>query len=41
MIPYKPNGLCFSADYTKLYVADTGVLALRGREERDLAVRPV
>jgi gluconolactonase len=22
--PYKPNGLCFSHDYTKLYVADTG-----------------
>ena len=21
---YKPNGLCFSADYKKLYVADTG-----------------
>ena len=21
---FKPNGLCFSADYTKLYVADTG-----------------
>ena len=21
---YKPNGLCFSQDYTKLYVADTG-----------------
>lgn len=21
---YKPNGLCFSPDYTKLYVADTG-----------------
>ncbi|MFK7893228.1 MAG: SMP-30/gluconolactonase/LRE family protein [Granulosicoccus sp.] len=23
--PYKPNGLCFSPDYTKCYVADTGV----------------
>ncbi|WP_020184363.1 SMP-30/gluconolactonase/LRE family protein [Methylopila sp. 73B] len=23
--PVKPNGLCFSADYAKLYVADTGV----------------
>lgn len=23
--PFKPNGLCFSHDYTKLYVADTGV----------------
>ena len=22
--PFKPNGLCFSADYKKLYVADTG-----------------
>ena len=22
--PFKPNGLCFSNDYTKLYVADTG-----------------
>jgi gluconolactonase len=22
--PFKPNGLCFSSDYTKLYVADTG-----------------
>ena len=23
--PVKPNGLCFSPDYTKLYVADTGI----------------
>ena len=23
--PFKPNGLCFSTDYKKLYVADTGV----------------
>lgn len=23
--PFKPNGLCFSHDYKKLYVADTGV----------------
>lgn len=23
--PFKPNGLCFSHDYRKLYVADTGV----------------
>jgi gluconolactonase len=23
--PFKPNGLCFSADYKKLYVADTGI----------------
>lgn len=23
--PFKPNGLCFSPDYRKLYVADTGV----------------
>jgi gluconolactonase len=23
--PMKPNGLCFSPDYTKLYVADTGI----------------
>ncbi|MEO0361122.1 MAG: SMP-30/gluconolactonase/LRE family protein, partial [Pseudomonadota bacterium] len=23
--PFKPNGLCFSEDYAKLYVADTGV----------------
>ena len=23
--PYKPNGLCFSPDYKKCYVADTGV----------------
>lgn len=22
--PFKPNGLCFSPDYTRLYVADTG-----------------
>lgn len=22
--PYKPNGLCFSPDYKKLYIADTG-----------------
>ena len=21
---FKPNGLCFSPDYSKLYVADTG-----------------
>ena len=25
----QPNGLCFSPDYTKLYVADTGTLDLR------------
>jgi gluconolactonase len=23
--PFKPNGLCFSADYKRLYVADTGM----------------
>jgi gluconolactonase len=23
--PFKPNGLCFSQDYKKLYIADTGV----------------
>ena len=23
--PFKPNGLCFSPDYKKLYVADTGI----------------
>jgi gluconolactonase len=23
--PFKPNGLCFSHDYRKLYVADTGI----------------
>jgi gluconolactonase len=23
--PFKPNGLCFSADYKKLYIADTGI----------------
>ncbi|MGL4634506.1 MAG: SMP-30/gluconolactonase/LRE family protein [Beijerinckiaceae bacterium] len=23
--PFKPNGLCFSADYRKMYVADTGI----------------
>ena len=22
--PLKPNGMCFSADYTKVYIADTG-----------------
>jgi gluconolactonase len=22
--PFKPNGLCFSADYKKVYIADTG-----------------
>ena len=22
--PFKPNGLCFSPDYKKLYVADSG-----------------
>jgi len=27
---YKPNGLCFSPDYQKLYVADTGGPAPRG-----------
>ena len=25
---FKPNGLCFSPDYKKLYVADTGIAAL-------------
>ena len=31
---YKPNGLCFSPDYKKLYIADTGASALRkGAEE--------
>ena len=28
--PHKPNGLCFSPDYKKLYVADTGGPAPRG-----------
>jgi gluconolactonase len=23
--PFKPNGLCFSSDYRKLYIADTGI----------------
>jgi gluconolactonase len=23
--PFKPNGLCFSADYRKMYIADTGI----------------
>ena len=27
---YKPNGLCFSPDYTKVYVADTGATHYQG-----------
>ena len=30
---FKPNGLCFSPDYKKLYVADTGSQSLRGGSE--------
>ncbi len=33
---YKPNGLCFSPDYKKLYVADTGGPAPRGIQVFDV-----
>jgi gluconolactonase len=33
---YKPNGLCFSPDYKKLYVADTGGPAPRGIDVYDV-----
>lgn len=33
---YKPNGLCFSPDYTKLYVADTGGPDPRGIDVYDI-----
>ena len=33
---YKPNGLCFSPDYKKLYVADTGGPAPRGIQVYDV-----
>ncbi|HZR19695.1 MAG TPA: SMP-30/gluconolactonase/LRE family protein [Verrucomicrobiae bacterium] len=33
---YKPNGLCFSPDYKKLYVADTGGPSPRGIDVYDL-----
>ena len=33
---YKPNGLCFSPDYKKLYVADTGGPAPRGIDVYDI-----
>jgi gluconolactonase len=35
--PVKPNGLCFSPDYKKLYVADTGGPAPRGITVFDVA----
>lgn len=35
----QPNGLCFSPDYTKLYVADTGTLDLRVFEIDGLTIR--
>jgi len=34
---YKPNGLCFSPDYKKLYVADTGGPHPRGIDVYDVA----
>jgi gluconolactonase len=34
---YKPNGLCFSPDYKKLYVADTGGPDPRGIDVYDVA----
>jgi gluconolactonase len=34
---HKPNGLCFSPDYKKLYVADTGGPAPRGIQVYDVA----
>jgi gluconolactonase len=33
---YKPNGLCFSPDYKKLYVADTGGPAPKGIDSYDV-----
>jgi gluconolactonase len=35
----QPNGLCFSPDYTKLYVADTGTLDLRVFDTDGLTIR--
>jgi gluconolactonase len=35
--PSKPNGLCFSADYKRLYVADTGGSSPRGITVFDIA----
>jgi gluconolactonase len=35
--PTKPNGLCFSADYKRLYVADTGGPSPRGITVFDIA----
>jgi gluconolactonase len=34
---YKPNGLCFSPDYKKLYIADTGGTAKQGIRVFDVA----
>ena len=34
---HKPNGLCFSPDYKKLYIADTGGPAPRGIQVYDVA----
>jgi len=34
---FKPNGLCFSPDYKKLYVADTGGQSPRGIDAWDIA----
>jgi gluconolactonase len=34
---HKPNGLCFSPDYKKLYIADTGGAAPRGIQVYDVA----
>ena len=36
---FKPNGLCFSPDYKKLYVADTGASHYPEREEHHLGLR--
>ena len=37
--PFKPNGLCFSHDYSKLYVADTGVSHYPEAQEHHLGLR--
>ena len=35
----KPNGICFSPDYNKVYIVDTGVYAYRGNPAVYLCLR--
>ena len=39
--PFKPNGMCFSHDYTKVYIADTGAshYSAEGAVHKHLGVR--